>query len=1139
MRHKTTLTLARRATTLAGAMTRRTAAVLALMMLTATAAWAMTKTVTYTISYKDDDTKFWLDGSDNTHYNIGSSINMAKTNVMPMDDVTITITSAGNRCFISYHYGNKSIFGFSTFDYTFTFASSTYYITNVKIKDLVKRTELSVDNETKECTVNWNHDQSDDAQQIEVTLSDTKPLFYYGITYEPNGGTNAADNPLSYEKSAGVASFAAPTRAGYTFGGWYDNSEFNGTAVTSIAAGSTGDKTLYAKWTPNTYSVCFYANGGTGSMSNQSFTYDDEPQALTTNAFTREGHNFSGWYTAANGSGTGYANGASVSNLTSEQGAIVNLYARWTPIDYQVTFNANDHGTAPADQTVAYGTKATEPAAPTESGWTFGGWYKESSCVNRWEFGADNVTGNTTLYAKWAQNVYTITYELDGGVNSASNPLVYTNTDNITLAEPTRTGYTFTGWTPDNGVISSGSTGPKTFTATWKINQYTITFDTDGGTVISGSADPITQNYGTTVTAPATLAKQGYLFNGWADLPATMPADNITVRPDWSKLLHLNEVPATCTENGTSEHYYGNNKDWTENSDHLTYTEINTESLVIPTTGHTWSNTPQWTWGINYLGELAAQLKVVCTQCGYVMTTSTYASDTSEENSFAAVVTTAPTETTDGVKTYTATIGTFYDYTGLNYSDTHLEAIPRTFKVAKIGETEYSYLKDAMNAATSGDVITLYGDVIEPNTFCSVPHDYSITLNLNGHSVLIDKISTMNSLTVKNGSLVCNIDNANVGDNNTLTLDNAKLTCVGVYDNEGNLWSSGIQWMAKNIAVTNGSMLYITGGTYLGGGADDGFNLTIDGTSGVVLENATLSGYNDTRVRSQFTQYLPEGYSINNDYEDNIPDGRVMYGSNECTDPVTLGPSTITLASNADNSDIIAAYDGYEKNVTLEGRTLWKDGDWNTLCLPFKLTSLTGTPLADATIKTLVGAEMSDNNLSLTFSEAVTTLEAGVPYIIMWNKAEGYDTADPATRDIKNPVFTDVTVVSSPDADRTISLLDGAVKFVGYYDPFGITADDTDIYYMTANNTLKHTGVARTLLACRAYFQFSDESAAARQITLNFGDDETTRIIELKNSRIEELKSEDGWYTVDGVKLDKQPTRKGLYIHHGRKVVIK
>ena len=1101
---------------LGGAIARRATMTLAVMMLTAMTAWATTKTVTYTIRY-NSDTKYWLDGSDNTHYNIGSGFRLPKSITMPMGDVTITITTEANHCIINESVGS-GIEGFYD-DNTFTFASSNYYITKVRIRDLVKRYEQSVDNDTKECTVYWNSRPSwgvyYDAQQIEVTISDTKPLFYYGITYELNGGTNAAGNPQTYEKSAGVASFAAPTRTGYTFGGWFDNSEFNGTAVTGIAAGSTGDKTLYAKWTPNTYSVCFNANGGTGTMSNQSFTYDIG-QNLDDNNFTREGHNFSGWNTAANGSGTSYVNYGWVNNLASEQGAIVNLYARWTPINYQVTFNANGHGTAPSAQTVAYGTKATEPTAPTASGYTFGGWYKESSCQNRWEFGADNVTGTTTLYAKWAQNVYTITYLLDGGVNSASNPLVYTNTDNITLAAPTRTGYTFTGWTPDNGVISSGSTGNKTFTAHWQVNQYTITFNTDGGTVISGSIAPITQNYGTTVTAPATLAKQGYLFNGWAELPATMPAENITVYPDWTALLHLNEVAPTCTANGTLEHYYGNDKDWTENDDHLTYTEIYTEALVIPKTGHTYG-TPQWTWGFNYLGELAAEIKLVCTKCGSAMTTSTSASDMREENSFTAVETTAPTETTDGVMSYTATIGTFYDYTGLNYSDTHQEAIPRTFKVAKIGETEYSYLKDAMDAASSGDVITLYGNVIEPNTYCG-GYSKDIVLDLNGHSVLIDKIYTDNSLTVKNGSLVCNIDNANGGSDYTLTLDNAKLTCVGVYDSEWDSWSSGIQWMADNIAVTNGSIMYITGGTSLGYGGEEDFNLTIDATSSVVLENVTLSGYNDTRVRSQFAQYLPTGYTISDG-------GKVMKDGSECTDPVTFGPSDITLADNANNSDIIAAYAGYEKDVTLANRTLYKDGKWNTLCLPFDLT-LAGSPLAGAEARALESANLVAGTLTLNFTDPVTELVAGTPYIIKWASGDN----------LVNPIFYGVTI------DKTVRDANfGTVEFKGTYAPISFDAADQSILFMGADNTLYYPANGAYINACRAYFKLTDPNSQVRGFVLNFGttdDDDDPTAIQSQESRVKSQES-DVWYTLSGVKLANRPTRPGIYINNGKKVMVK
>ena len=1103
---------------LGGAIARRATMTLAVMMLTAMTAWATTKTVTYTIRY-NSDTKYWLDGSDNTHYNIGSGFRLPKSITMPMGDVTITITTEANHCIINESVGS-GIEGFYD-DNTFTFASSNYYITKVRIRDLVKRYEQSVDNDTKECTVYWNSrpswDVYYDAQQIEVTISDTKPLFYFGITYEPNGGTNAAGNPQTYEKSAGVASFADATRTGYTFGGWFDNSEFNGTAVTGIAAGSTGDKTLYAKWTPNTYSVCFNANGGTGTMSNQSFTYDIG-QNLDDNNFTREGHNFSGWNTAANGSGTSYAAGASVENLALEQGTIVNLYAQWTPKNYDVTFDANGHGTAPAAQTVTYGTKATEPAAPTEEGWTFGGWYKESSCQNRWEFGADNVTGTTTLYAKWAQNVYTITYELDGGVNSASNPLVYTNTDNITLAAPTRTGYTFTGWTPDNGVISSGSTGNKTFTAHWQVNQYTITFNTDGGTVISGSIAPITQNYGTTVTAPATLAKQGYLFNGWADLPATMPAENLTVYPDWTALVHLNEVAPTCTVNGTMEHYYGNNKDWTENDDHLTYTEINTENLVIPKTGHTYG-TPQWTWGFNYLGELAAEIKLVCTKCGYAMTTSTYASDMREENSFTAVETTAPTETTDGVMSYTATIGTFYDYTGSNYSDTHEEAIPRTFKVAKIGDTEYSYLKDAMDAASSGDVITLYGNVIEPNTYCG-GYSKDIVLDLNGHSVLIDKIYTDNSLTVKNGSLVCNIDNANGGSDYTLTLDNAKLTCVGVYDSESDVWYRGIQWMADNIAVTNGSIMYITGDTYFG---EDDFNLSIDNTSCAVLKNVTLNGYNLTQVCGQFTDYLPEGYSINillDEYDYPI-NGVVKYNGSVYTDPVTFGPSDITLADNADNSDIIAAYAGYEKDVTLADRTLYKDGKWNTLCLPFDLT-LAGSPLAGAEARALNGASLVDGTLTLNFTDPVTELVAGTPYIIKWASGDN----------LVNPVFYGVTI------DKTVRDANfGTVQFKGTYAPISFTADNQSILFMGADNTLYYPADGAYINAFRAYFQLTDGNAQVKGYVLNFGnDDDPTAIAEMVNAQSSMFN--EVYYDLQGRKV-KNPAKGSIYIVDGKKVMIK
>ncbi len=258
---------------------------------------------------------------------------------------------------------------------------------------------------------------------------------------------------------------------------------------------------------------------------------------------------------------------------------------------------------------------------------------------------------------------------------------------------------------------------------------------------------------------------------------------------------------------------------------------------------------------------------------------------------------------------------------------------------------------------------------------------------------------------------------------------------------------------------------------------------------------------------------------------------------NETTDWVSDNFTTLPLIvlanddseneAGSKNSAIIAAYAEQTVDVTLNGRTLFKDGSWNTLCLPFDV-ELEGSLLEGATAKTLANATITGSHVSLTFGDAVTTLEAGVPYIIKWT-TEG--------EDISNPTFTGVTIQEVAEDDRVVSPIDG-VKFIGYYDAFGITAADQNIYYMTADNTLKYTGKARTLKACRAYFEFSEAVTAGgvREFTLNFGDNDATGIVSIDN---EQLNNESGWYTVDGKKLDKQPKRKGVYINNGIKVVIK
>jgi hypothetical protein len=261
------------------------------------------------------------------------------------------------------------------------------------------------------------------------------------------------------------------------------------------------------------------------------------------------------------------------------------------------------------------------------------------------------------------------------------------------------------------------------------------------------------------------------------------------------------------------------------------------------------------------------------------------------------------------------------------------------------------------------------------------------------------------------------------------------------------------------------------------------------------------------------------------------------YGETVRTFRITFDLADNDSESSADrkNSALVAGSDGQTTDVTLAGRTLYKDGDWNTICLPFEvdLTDENG-PLYGAEAKTLTDAAIDGTMVTLTFgnpdsaTEPVTTLKAGTPYIIKW----AADTNKPTLTE-EDLVFTGVTIDKT---DRSISKDGGKVQFIGYYDAFGITDADENIYYMTAGSTLKHTGVARTLNACRAYFLFS-ENPGAREFVLNFGEEETTAIAEMRKENGEMRNG--AWYTVNGVRLSGKPTKKGLYIHNGNKEAIK
>ena len=244
-------------------------------------------------------------------------------------------------------------------------------------------------------------------------------------------------------------------------------------------------------------------------------------------------------------------------------------------------------------------------------------------------------------------------------------------------------------------------------------------------------------------------------------------------------------------------------------------------------------------------------------------------------------------------------------------------------------------------------------------------------------------------------------------------------------------------------------------------------------------------------------------------------------------------PISIAIAdAGTDNRTVIAANNGKTGQVTLTGRTLYKDNNWNTLCLPFSIANINAedSPLNGAIVRELNDASISGSTLTLNFKNATTAIKAGTPYIVMWEVT--------SSSTITDPVFSGVTI------DKTVRNYDNdvsgdtRVRFLGTYDKISFTSDNRSILFLGEENTLYWPQSGATIGACRAYFKIGEDGEEARLLTgfnLNFGDEETSGIITTDFTD----RTDATWFTIDGKKLDKAPTRKGLYIRNGHKVVIK
>ena len=363
------------------------------------------------------------------------------------------------------------------------------------------------------------------------------------VTLDLGGGTlgNSSEDIQIIVKNG--STFTAPASDGLTrpdgdtdnYFMWLDG---NGNSYEPGGSVPSDVTELTVQWTAPTYAVTLNTNGGTINNGNVTgYTYGVGATLPAADDMTYTGHTFKGWYDNEN------LTGSPVTAIGGAETGNKEYWAKWEINQYTVTVKP-ENGKADIIITQDYGTPITAPTL-TREGYTFKGWDKEIPET----MPADNIT----VKAQWEINQYTIAFDTNGG--SEITPITQDYGTEITAPDkPTRKGYTFKGW--DKEIPKTMPAENITVKAQWEINQYTITFDTNGGSEIA----PITQDYGTEITAPDNPTRKGYTFKGWdKEIPETMPAENITITARWKD-----------TEKPTGEIIIGTNK-WNEFLNELTF----------------------------------------------------------------------------------------------------------------------------------------------------------------------------------------------------------------------------------------------------------------------------------------------------------------------------------------------------------------------------------------------------------------------------------------------------------------------------------------------------------------------------------------------------------------------------------------
>ena len=334
-----------------------------------------------------------------------------------------------------------------------------------------------------------------------------------------------------------------------------------------------------------------------------------------------------------------------------------------------------------------------------------------------------------------------------------------------------------------------------------------------------------------------------------------------------------------------------------------------------------------------------------------------------------------------------------------------------------------------------------------------------------------------------------------------------------------------------------------------------GITLYVDESVGAIVGSGdgTLSHnyYSEcTKIEDEFTQDT-ENIGIgrggsSEDVSDN--DGAVRTEGIPLLDGLSNEPLIADYSSRTDEWGVPESH-----KYTLAGRTLYKDGSWNTLCLPINLVPygvVNETLDTPASIMELTSTTFEDGVLTLNFTEIDRyVMYAGKPYIVRWNRADDY--TDDNGHNLWQPTTADNREASTTSSPSTTDWVD----FVGSASPVSLKADDRTVLFLGADNKLYYPDADMQIGSCRGYFQLkqgltagdpTDQHSSVKGFVLNFGEGEdgTTGIPPLLSPEgEEEVASPRGGlvgvslYTLDGRRLNGKPTAKGIYIHNGRKVI--